>query len=152
MGYRYIGSKTRCYIYTNCNKIWFYSCSSCNSKLIQGDAKRKTSTGFEQTTRKYQARNCSNCPLNGVYHKSKSNRVIEINVNLKKLKHKAHELLNSEQGIERRKQRCRDVEPVFGNIKQNHRFQRFMLRSTKKVQIEWSLLAIAQNIRKKAAH
>ncbi|WP_218043817.1 transposase [Flavobacterium gawalongense] len=107
---------------------------------------------MEQTTRKYQARNCSNCPLNGVCHKSKSNRVIEINVNLKKLKHKAHELLNSEQGIERRKQRCRDVEPVFGNIKQNHGFQRFMLRSTKKVQIEWGLLAIAQNIRKKTAH
>ncbi|WP_312194191.1 transposase, partial [Sphingobacterium multivorum] len=26
------------------------------------------------------------------------------------------------------KQRCHDVEPVFGNIKQNHGFRRFMLR------------------------
>ncbi|WP_145331178.1 transposase, partial [Sphingobacterium siyangense] len=49
------------------------------------------------------------------------------------------------------KQRCHDVEPVFGNIKQNHGFRRFMLRGKEKVSIEWGLLAIAQNLRKKAA-
>ena len=128
-----------------------YICPMGQEMHYIGDSKRKTATGFEQTSKKYQAQNCFNCPLNGVCHKSKTNRVIEINVNLKKLKHKAHELLNSEQGIERRKQRCHDVEPVFGNIKQNHGFRRFMLRSTEKVQIEWGLLAIAQNLRKKAA-
>jgi len=58
-----------------------------------GDSKRKTSTGFDQ---KYQAKNCSNCPLNGVCHKSKGNRVIKINVNLNRLKQQAHQLLNSE--------------------------------------------------------
>ena len=128
-----------------------YICPMGQEMHYIGDGKRKTDTGFEQTTRKYQAKNCSNCPLNGVCHKSKTNRIIDINVNLKKLKEKAHELLNSEQGIERRKQRCHDVEPVFGNIKQNHGFRRFMLRGTEKVQIEWGLLAIAQNLRKKAA-
>lgn len=128
-----------------------YICPMGQEMHYVGDSKRKTATSFEQTSRKYQAQNCSNCPLNGVCHKSKTNRVIEINVNLKKLKHQAYELLNSEQGVERRKQRCHDVEPVFGNIKQNHGFRRFMLRSTEKVQIEWGLLAIAQNLRKKAA-
>ncbi|WP_370580448.1 transposase [Mucilaginibacter sp. FT3.2] len=49
------------------------------------------------------------------------------------------------------KKRCFDVEPVFGNIKQNHGFRRFMLRGEKKVEIEWRLLAIAQNLRKKTA-
>jgi hypothetical protein len=63
----------------------------------------------------------------------------------------AYELLNSEEGIKHRKKRCWDVEPVFGNIKQNHGFKRFMLRGEQKVNIEWGLLAIAQNIRKKAA-
>ena len=43
------------------------------------------------------------------------------------------------------------MEPVFGNIKNNHKFKRFMLRGKDKVEIEWGLLAIAQNIRKKAA-
>ncbi|MBU2266650.1 MAG: transposase, partial [Bacteroidetes bacterium] len=60
-------------------------------------------------------------------------------------------LLNSEQGIAHRKKRCHDVEPVFGNIKHNHGFRRFMLRGKKKVEIEWGLISIAHNIRKKEA-
>lgn len=116
-----------------------------------GDSKRITTTGFKQTSKKYQAKNCSNCPLNGACHKSKGNRIIEINENLEKHKQEAYGLLNSEKGIEKRKQRCHDVESVFGNIKQNHGFRRFMLRGKEKVAIEWGLLAIAQNIRKKAA-
>jgi hypothetical protein len=59
--------------------------------------------------------------------------------------------LNSEEGIKKRKKRCHDVESVFGNIKQNHRFRRFMLKGKQKVEIEWALLAIAQNLRKKVA-
>jgi tryptophanyl-tRNA synthetase len=116
-----------------------------------GLSKRKTSTGYEQTLKRYQAKNCSTCPLNGACHKSKGNRTIEINDSLKEHKNKVHQLLNSEEGIEKRKKRCYDVEPVFGNIKNNHNFKRFMLRGKEKVEIEWGLLAIAQNIRKKAA-
>ena len=128
-----------------------YICPMGQTMVYVGDSKRKTSTGFEQTYRRYQAKNCSNCPLNGACHKSRGNRVIEINVNLNRLKHKAHQLLNSETGIAHRKKRCHDVEPVFGNIKHNHGFKRFMLRGKKKVEIEWGLIAIAHNIRKKAA-
>lgn len=116
-----------------------------------GDGKRKTNTGFEQTVKRYQAKNCAICPLNGACHKSQGNRIIEVNENLKRHKAKAYQLLNSEIGAEKRKQRCHDVEPVFGNIKQNHGFRRFMLRGKEKVAIEWGLLAIAQNVRKKAA-
>ncbi|WP_443936436.1 IS1182 family transposase [Pedobacter sp. MW01-1-1] len=128
-----------------------YICPMGQQMHYIGDAKRKTSTGFEQTSKRYQARNCSNCPLNGVCHKSQGNRIIEINTNLLSHKQTAYQLLNSEKGIEKRKQRCYDVEPVFGNIKQNQGFRRFMLRGKEKVAIEWGLLAIAQNIRKKAA-
>lgn len=116
-----------------------------------GTTTRKTSTGFIQTLKRYQAKNCSTCPLNGACHKSKGNRIMEINENLKRQKQRAHELLNSKQGVAQRKKRCFDVEPVFGNIKQNHGFRRFMLRGKQKVAIEWGLLAIAQNMRKKAA-
>jgi len=37
-----------------------------------------------------------------------------------------------------------DVEPVSGNIKQNHGFRRFLLRGKKKVAVELGLLSIAQ--------
>ena len=129
----------------------FYICPIGQKMHYIGDSHRRSGNGFIQTTRRYQAKNCSNCPLNGACHKSKTNRIIEINVNLKRQKQLAHELLNSEQGIRHRKKRCFDVEPVFANIKQNHGFRRFMLRGKVKVEIEWGLLAIAQNLRKKAA-
>lgn len=116
-----------------------------------GTSTRETNTGFKQTVKRYQARNCANCPLNGACHKSKGNRVIEVNENLVRLKQNAYELLNSEEGIKRRKKRCFDVEPTFGNIKQDHGFKRFMPRGKGKVAIEWGLIAIAQNLRKKAA-
>ena len=128
-----------------------YICPMGQKMEYIGDSKKKTSTGFSQVYKRYQAKNCSKCPLNGVCHKSVGNRIVEINVKLKRLKDKAHKLLNSEQGVEHRKKRCYDVEPVFGNIKHNHGFKRFMLRGKKKVEIEWGLIAIAHNIRKKAA-
>lgn len=117
-----------------------------------GHGKRTTSNGYELTVKRYQAKNCTDCPMRGVCHGAISaDRVIEINENLKRHRRKAHQLLTSEAGIERRKKRCFDVEPTFGNVKSNHGFRRFLLRGTKKVEIEWGLLAIAQNIRKKSA-
>jgi transposase len=128
-----------------------YICPMGQPMTFIGNIKKRTGTGFEQTIKRYQAQNCGNCPLNGACHKTKTNRIIDINENLNRQKKRAHELLNSEEGIIRRKKRCFDVEPVFANIKQNHGFRRFMLRGKEKVEIEWGLLAIAQNIRKKAA-
>lgn len=127
-----------------------YICPMGQPMECIGVFRQKTSTGFEQEIKKYRAKNCTTCPLNGVCHKSKGNRIIQVNERLEKYKHQAYELLNSELGIKKRKQRCCDVEPVFGNIKNNHGFSRFMLRGKEKVSIEWGLLAIAQNLRKKA--
>jgi transposase len=116
-----------------------------------GTCTKISAAGFEQHLTKYQAVNCQRCPLNGVCHKSKGNRIIEVNFNLNRLKEIAHQNLTSETGIAHRKKRPWDVESVFGNIKSNHGFRRFMLKGKKKVAIETGLLAIAQNLRKKAA-
>jgi len=116
-----------------------------------GTYTKTTAAGFEQHLTKYQAANCEHCPLNGVCHKSKGNRVIEVNFNLNRLKEIAHRNLTSEKGIAHRKKRPWDVESVFGNIKSNHGFRRFLLKGKQKVSIEIGLLAIAQNLRKKAA-
>ena len=112
---------------------------------------KTTATGFEQNLTKYKAANCERCPLNGACHKSKGNRVIEVNFNLNRLKVIAYQNLTSEKGIKHRKKRPWDVESVFGNIKSNHGFRRFLLKGKKKVAIEIGLLSIAQNLRKKAA-
>jgi transposase len=110
-----------------------------------------TDNGFEQEYVSYQAKNCENCPLRGVCFKGDGNRIININHELQRLKAKARELLLSDEGIRRRKQRPVDVEPVFGNIKQNKDFRRFMLWGIEKVEIETGLIALAHNLAKLAA-
>lgn len=127
-----------------------YYCPMGQAMNNIGTTTKTTTTGFKQQITLYQAKNCQGCPLRGVCHKAKGNRTIEINHNLNRLKHKADELLLSEDGIKHRKQRPGDVEPVFGNIKSNHHFKRFMLRGIQKVNIETGLLALAHNLRKKA--
>ncbi len=128
-----------------------YICPMGQRMQSVGTHQTKTKTGFIQTISRYQAANCSGCPLRGVCHKSKDNRVIEVNHSLNKYKEQVRENLNSEQGIYHRKERPCDVEPVFANIKNNHLFKCFMLRGKPKVEVEAGLVALAHNLRKKAA-
>lgn len=64
------------------------------------------------------------------------------------LKQKAREKLESDIGIRYRKKRAVEVEPIFGNIKQNKKFKRFLLRGMEKVKTEIGLVAIAHNLMK----
>lgn len=111
----------------------------------------ETKGGYAQVIDKYQATNCDTCLLKGVCHQQEGDRIAEISLNSRRLKHKADKRLKSKRGIQKRKQRCHDTEPVFANIKHNHQFKRFMLRGKEKVNIELGLLALAHNLRKKAA-
>ena len=87
----------------------------------------------------------------GVCNKQEGNRIIEVSLNANRLKEAADKRLTSKRGIKKRKQRCFDTEPVFANIKHNHHFKRFLLRGIEKVNVETGLLALAHNLRKKAA-
>ena len=129
----------------------YYLCPMGQHMQCTGTHQTTTKTGFIQTISRYQAANCNGCPLRGVCHTSKGNRMIELNHALDKYKQQVRENLNSEQGIYHRKRRPCDVEPVFANIKNNHQFKRFMLRTKSKTEIEAGLLALAHNLRKKAA-
>lgn len=58
------------------------------------------------------------------------------------------EKLSTQEGKALYQKRCHDVEPVFGNIKRNLKFERFSLRWFQWVQIEWDLITIAHNLKK----
>jgi len=88
--------------------------------------------------------------MRGPCHKQKTNRIIEVNPQLVRYKQMVREKLNSEIGLHYRSQRPVDVEAVFGNIKHNHNFKRFLLRGMGKVEIELGLISLAQNLRKMA--
>jgi len=67
------------------------------------------------------------------------------------LKEQARQLLTSEKGVKLRSRRGWEVEGVFGHIKYNRNFRRFMLRGLQKVRTELGLLSLAHNFIKLAA-
>jgi len=134
-------------LYYNAENDCYY-CPMGQQMKRNGTKKRTNSEGFTQRYVCYQAQNCQGCPLRGMCRKTTGNRVIEVNHKLRQLKANARELLLSEEGIMHRKKRPWDVEPVFGNIKFNKGFKRFMLRGCAKVEIEAGLLSIAHNLKK----
>lgn len=128
-----------------------YLCPSGKTMKNIGFFEKKTRNGFNQTITRYQTKKCEGCPLQNACNPGKGQRTIEVNRNLNRLKQQAEKRLKSKRGVEKRKKRCYDTEPVFANIKHNHHFKRFMLKGIKKVSIETGLLAIAHNLRKKIA-
>lgn len=129
----------------------YYSCPMGQKMSKTHQSKKTTEAGYTQYLTHYQAQNCQGCPLRGQCFKAKGNRSIERNQDLERHKEKVRELLLSEKGIQKRKQRTADVEPVFAQLKHNHGFRRFSLKGIKKVELEFGLMAIAHNLRKKIA-
>jgi hypothetical protein len=128
-----------------------YQCTLGRKLIKTGSRKRITENGYEQQYIIYQSDNCDSCPLKLECTRDGGKKTIEVNNQLNRYKLKACTMLNSEAGIYHRKRRSVDVEPVFGNIKHNKGFKRFNLRGIKKAEIEAGLLAIAHNLKKKAA-
>jgi transposase len=106
--------------------------------------------GFESQRRVYECADCSQCPLKEKCTKAQGNRQIQVSFRLRAMRARAKDLLLSEQGTALRKQRSTDVETVFGRIKQDWGFRRFLLRGLEKVKTEWGLLCVAHNLAKLA--
>jgi transposase len=128
-----------------------YSCPMGQKMNFIGEKVRITDNGFRQVKRLYQAQDCNGCPVREACNKSKGNRRIEINPRLNHYKSIIRERLTSERGRKYRSQRPVDVEAVFGIIKGNRNYRKFLLRGLEKVEIEVGLLALSHNLSKIAA-
>jgi transposase len=128
-----------------------YICPAGKPMRRTGQYRKKERGGFVKTYTFYQAKGCSSCPLKDACHKQKGNRMIRVNHKGRQLKQQAEQRLKTEKGIYYRKKRPADVEPVFGNIKYNKNFKRFLLKGMDKTEIEMGLLCIAHNLKKIAA-
>ena len=128
----------------------YYVCPMGQHMEYTGQRKSKSDMGYVSVLKRYQAQNCEGCPLKSQCHKSKANRIIEVNYNLNRYKQKARERLMSEEGIYHRGRRCIEPEAVFAQIKHNSAWNRFRLRGLEKVKTEFTLVAIAHNLRKLA--
>lgn len=109
---------------------------------------RVSKLGYTKTIRKYTCEDCSSCIDKEKCTKNEINRNIHINLRQNELRSEAREKLLSEEGIRLRKKRSVDVESVFGQIKWNNGFKRFLMGGLEKVNLEWGLISIAHNFRK----
>ena len=126
----------------------YYVCPMGQHMVKVGIGISTTTTGFEQEIHHYQAQNCNGCPLHGRCHDASGNRIIGVNHRLQKYRQRARDLLLSEDGKQRYRKRSVDVETPFGNIKENKKFRRFMLRGLWKTEIEFGLIALGHNLKK----
>ncbi|MGD0752656.1 MAG: transposase, partial [Anaerolineales bacterium] len=112
--------------------------------------KNISDNGYESSRRVYACLDCQACPVKIACTKSKYNRRLYVGVELLKMKKIAHDNLESPRGKEMRSKRPIEVESVFGRLKQNWGFRRFLLRGKDKVNTEWGILCIAHNLAKAA--
>jgi len=125
-----------------------YYCPMGQRMSRVGQKKRVTENNYIREITEYKAINCQGCPLRAVCQKGQSERIISVSHTGNYLKQKAREKLESDIGIIYRKKRPVEVEPIFGNIKQNKKFKRFLTRGIEKVKTEFGLIAIAHNLMK----
>lgn len=134
-------------LYYNKEEDCYYCPMGQKMKKI-GERIKKSENNYSKKIALYQAINCNGCPVRGVCHNQKGNRIISVSHRGNYLRKKAKEKLETEEGVKYRKKRPVDVEPVFGNIKQNKKFKRFYLRGLQKVKTEFGLIAISHNLAK----
>jgi transposase len=126
----------------------YFVCPMGQRMTLKRTTQDKTSTGYQQTVHEYQARRCEGCPLRGMCHQGKGERLITVNHRAAAYRRQARKKLNSLRGIRMRKQRGVDTESVFGHIKQCRHFRRFLLTGLNGVVTETRLLALAHNLKK----
>lgn len=130
----------------------YYECPQGQKLVFLEWSERINRNGFKQKFKVYESESCKDCPVfkecRGERANEETNRRVYINENLEVYKAKAKQLLESDEGIEKRSNRATEVETPFGDIKFNMGHRRFILRGLEKVNIEFLLLAIAHNLRK----
>ena len=126
----------------------YYVCPMGQHMEHIGDVESISDLGYVSVVSKYRARNCAGCPLRCLCYRGIADRTIEVNHVSNAYRAEARRLLTSERGLHHRSMRPIEPEAVFGDIKYNHGFKRFKLKSSAKVSVEFGLVALAHNLRK----
>lgn len=127
----------------------YYVCPMGQHMEHTADVTVVSDLGYESRISKYRAQNCTGCPLRGLCYKGAADRrVIEVNHKNNAYRSEVKRLLTSGRGLYHRSNRPIEPEAVFGDIKFNHGFKRFRLKSNDKVKVEFGLVALAHNLRK----
>lgn len=124
-----------------------YRCPEGRELAYQRSRRRRSDNGYISETKIYSG-DCAGCPLQGRCCHKAENRQLYVNRELEAYREQARRLLTSREGRAYRSRRLVEPESVFGQIKQNRGFRRFLLRGLEKVKTEFGLLALAHNTMK----
>ncbi|WP_178024854.1 IS1182 family transposase [uncultured Paenibacillus sp.] len=112
------------------------------------ESKEKNESGYVARKRHYRSISCAECPLKALCTKASGDREIQVSMNYLRYKKQAREQLSSEEGYALSVQRMHEPESVFGQVKNNRGFRRFLLRGLSKVSLEVGWLSLAHNLLK----
>ncbi len=126
-----------------------YTCPDGRKLKFRRETQKTTENGYVVSTRYYSNDKCGRCPHRGKCHSSKNGyRTVRVNQVLNEYRPKVLEALTSEEGTLLRMNRSIQVEGVFGVLKEDYKFRRFLTRGKKNVETQFFLLAFALNIQK----
>ena len=126
-----------------------YICKDNRYLSFTYERKTTTENGYERVAKYYRTESCINCPHRSKCYKGKRDfREIQIAQNFNEYRKKSLANITSNEGVLLRMNRSIQVEGVFGVLKQDYGFRRFLTRGKKKIETQFFLLAFAFNIRK----
>ena len=129
-----------------------YTCPNEKQLTFQYHTTRTDKTGFERQFKIYACEDCTDCPLRKFCTKAQegTNRKLMVNEKWEQQKQYIRNKLSEEKTGSIYRQRKIDVEPVFGFLKANLGFTRFLVRGKSKVENDIGLALMAVNLRKYA--
>ena len=126
-----------------------YTCPDGRKLKFKRERTMTTENGYTVSTKYYSNDKCGRCPHRGKCHSSKTGyRTVRVNQILNEYRPKVLKALTSEEGTLLRMNRSIQVEGVFGVLKEDYGFRRFITRGKKNIETQFFLLAFALNIEK----
>jgi len=126
-----------------------FMCPNGKRLLHSYDRDIKTDNGFAVTRSYYVCESCAGCPYREKCFKGQyENRKLELSKTMRRQKKEAEERISTERGILLRVNRSIQVEGVFGILKQDFGFRRFLTRGKVNNETRLFILAMAFNIQK----
>ena len=126
-----------------------FTCPNGKHLIHSYDREIKTDNGYPVKKSYYVCESCAGCPYREQCFKGQyENRKIELSKAMRRQKKEAEERISTSEGIVLRVNRSIQVEGVFGVLKQDYGFRRFLTRGKKNNETRLFILAMAFNIQK----
>ena len=126
-----------------------FTCPGKKQLCFIGSYSRRSDNGYVSDCRKYACSNCTECPFKRKCYKGSSKgRCVSFSQTYQRQKNKADEKLATAEGILLRVNRSIQVEGVFGVLKEDRGFRRFLMRGKRKNETQFFLLMMAFNVEK----